>query len=271
MLSLALVLAGSLAVDVKADIVYKRVASQELRLDLYLPKEPLARPVPTVVVIHGGAWMGGKRQDMASLATAIAQQGMAAASVQYRLAPRDKWPAMLEDCQDAVRFLRAGAGQWGLDPKRFGATGGSAGGHLALMLGFADGPMSLPSSRVSVVFNIFGPTDLSKDFPVEAANFVSQAVLGKPYKDAMTEIELFSPIRYVDRTSAPVFTIHGTADTTVPVRQAYRLDEALTKAGVEHQLRIVLGMEHDVDMSNQTVAKGMADGVAFLKRHLRPR
>lgn len=266
-LASALVLTMGIA-DVKSDLTYKTVGGRELKLDLYLPAQPAAEPVPCVVVIHGGAWMSGKREDMAGFCQGLAAQGLAAATVQYRLAPNDRWPAMIDDCADAVKYLRKNAGEHGLDPARFGAAGASAGAHLSLLLAFKDGWTEGGSSRVSVVLNLFGPTDMGQDFQESLRNMVSQAVVGKPYAEAGAEIKALSPITYVKKGVPPVFTIHGDQDTVVPVRQATRLDEAMKAAGAVHEIRIIEGMGHAAEMNRPTFTAALGEAVVFLKDEL---
>jgi acetyl esterase/lipase len=270
MLSLALWCSLSAQPDVDRDIVYREVEGQELKLDFYRPHKADDGVSALVVVFHGGAWMTGKRQDMNELCLALAKEGMAAATVTYRLAPKNRWPAMREDAQEAVRFFRKNAGRYAVDPDRIGAAGGSAGAHLALLLGFTDSVVDGVSARVSAVLNIFGPTDLSQDFDPRLADQVSLSVIGKRYADAAEEVRAFSPLTHVRSTSAPVFTIHGTADQVVPVKQAERLTEALEKAGVVHETVLIKDMEHRVDLMDKEVADAIARGIAFLKERLSP-
>src|SRR5512133_1631627 len=119
------------------NVEYAKIGDQSLHMDIYRPM-PATKPMAAVVVIHGGGWMSGKRQDMAGMATTLSQNGMFAATVSYRLAPKDKWPAMLDDVQTAVRYLRANSKKYNIDPNRIGAGGASAGGHLSLFLGLRD-------------------------------------------------------------------------------------------------------------------------------------
>jgi acetyl esterase/lipase len=267
-LFLALWCAFLVGPDVDRGIVYREVAGERLELDFYRPVKTDDGPSAAVVVIHGGAWVSGKRQDMEDLCRAIAAQGVAAASVSYRLAPKHRWPAMLEDAQAAVRFLRANAARLAIDPARMGAAGGSAGGHLALLLGFTDAPEDGVSSRVQAVLNIFGPTDLSRDFDPVVADQVSWMVIGKKYADANDEIRRFSPVNHVDKHSAPVFTVHGTDDKLVPVQQAKRLEEAMSRAGVHCETVLVDGMGHAVDMKRPEIAQAIESGITFLMARL---
>ncbi len=255
------------------DVLYSRAGGEELRMDIYSPSGSASAMRPAVLVIHGGAWMSGRRQDMAHSAQALADQGFVAATTSYRLAPKSKWPAMLDDVQTAVRFLRKNAAKYGIDQNRIGSAGASAGGHLALMLGFRDLRDAKPleylgeSSRVSAVFNIFGPTDMRRDFPT-SLDVLYTAVLGKPRAQASEEIADASPVRHIDKGDAPVFTIHGKADPLVPFVQAQWLDENLKKAGIVHELHLIEGMGHSIDLGNPAVSSAMQKAVKFLQTHL---
>jgi len=260
--------------SVQTDVVYRTVDGKSMMMDVYSPVSDEAK-LPAVVVIHGGGWTQGKREDMADLCKALANEGFVAATVSYRLAnATTKWPAMLDDVQSAVRYLRGNAAKYHIDPDRMGASGGSAGGHLALLLGLRDTRDTKTdfypkiSSRVSAVFNIFGPVDLSQDFNKAIAGVLCFQVVGKKYEDAGPEIKEFSPINYIDKKSPPIFTMHGTADELVPIKQAHRLDEAMKKAGREHVLWEVEGMGHNVDMSKPKVVEGLQKALQFLKEKL---
>lgn len=270
MLATAILLA-MLRTPAPGTITYRTVEGTELKMDVYQVAEK-SGPAPCVVVIHGGAWMGGKREDMAQIAQMIAANGMVAASISYRLAPKHKWPAMIEDAQAAVRYLRENAEKFNIDPKRIGAAGASAGGHLSLLLGttdgWPDGKTNGTSSKVSAVFNIFGPFDANQDFPVSIGLLLSQTIMGKKFEDAKEDIRLFSPSTYVTKDDAPVFTLHGKEDPLVPFKQAERVDAALKAVGVSHTLRLVDGMKHGIDPSKTEETKGLSDGVKWLKERL---
>ena len=266
---LFLLLVGSPAPET---VTFKTVAGQELKMDVYSPATVSGR-VPAVVVVHGGAWTSGDRTQMAQVCRAIADSGMVAVATSYRLAPTHKWPAMIEDVQDSVRYVRDNAAKLKVDPNRIGAAGASAGGHLSLLLGTTDGwpngnSTGKTSSKVKAVFNLFGPTDLSQDFNRTIANMLSQQVLGKPFAEATAEIKSFSPVTFVTRDAAPVYTVQGKADPLVPYKQAERLDEVLKKNGVPHTLVLVEGMVHGVNQSKPAELKAVADAVAWLKAQL---
>jgi acetyl esterase/lipase len=276
-------LAASLAalpVSVTRGVVYRTApplpnsgAVRELALDFYEPVTAEAGPHPLAIFIHGGSWSGGQRQDMAGFCEKAARHGMAAATVSYRLAPADRWPAMLDDVKAAVRFFRERAGDYKIDPDRIGAAGASAGGHLALLLGAVDDElMAQPypgrSSRVKAVVNVFGPTDLTKDYPEILSAILSQTVLGKPLRDAGDDIRLMSPVNWISAGDAPVFTIHGSADTLVPPKQAERLAEALAKAGIPHETVIVEGLGHQNPDDLPAGAAAVDKALVWLKAKL---
>lgn len=260
------------------DVGYSKLYP-ELKMDIYRPDLATAELKPAVLVIHGGAWMAGTRKDMTQMCEALATQGFVAATVEYRLAPKNKWPAMLDDVQTAVRFLRANSAKYGIDPARLGAAGASAGGHLSLLLGMRDTrdpkPAEYPgySSKVQAVVDLFGPTDLLTDFG-PGMDFVYQAVLGKPKKDATAEIREASPINYIGPQTAPIFIFQGMADTLVPPAQSKKLEAALRKAARPVQSAYIEGLGHDVFSKDAAVQKASMDALAkatqFLKDSLSP-
>ncbi|HRF60095.1 MAG TPA: alpha/beta hydrolase [Fimbriimonadaceae bacterium] len=267
-----------LAFDAKVDmgVVFSKPGGEELKMDIYYPADR-SKPAPALLVLHGGAWIGGNRADMAEFCQAAADRGFVAATASYRLAPNSKWPAMLDDAQTAVRYLRANASKLNIDPKKVAATGASAGGHLALLLGFRDtrdskaGEYATQSSRVKAVLNVFGPTDLTQDYP-PAFDFLFQTVLGKPKKDSAEDIRQASPVTFVAPGAAPVFTIHGTADQIVPVMQAKRLDAALKAKKIDTEMVIIEGMGHEAGGKDEGRRKQFLDAVAkgleFVRKHL---
>ncbi|MFQ3587919.1 MAG: alpha/beta hydrolase [Fimbriimonadaceae bacterium] len=259
--------------SVERDVVYTRAGGEETRMDIFRPAAR-ERPTPAVVVIHGGAWIAGRRQDMDSLAQAFAERGVLAASISYRLAPKHRWPAMIDDAQTAVRYLRFRAGDLNIDPNRIGAAGGSAGGHLALLLGSIETrdekPAEYPdySSRVRAVFNIFGPVDLNQPFPFNVDPIIFM-VMGKRREEAAEQIAQASPINHLSSRSAPTFTLHGDQDRTVSVDQARILDAALKKHGVRHETVIVEGMGHSIEMTKPEVRAAVERGIQWTIEQLR--
>ena len=151
------------------DVVYATANGEDLKLDLYTPAN-LKDPAPLIIYIHGGGWMGGNKAVGRVIASAMAAQGYVSATVGYRLAPKARFPAQVQDVRNAVRFFRANATKYGIDSQRVGAFGHSAGGHLSLMLGLMDPadklageePLNAESSQVQAVVNFVGPTDLTR-------------------------------------------------------------------------------------------------------------
>lgn len=256
------------------DIVYRDVGGTPLKADFYPAALPDENGDPFVIVIHGGAWVSGKRQDMTAVCEALSRANISSATIDYRLAPASKWPAQIDDSQAAVRYFRANAKKYNIRSEKIASLGASAGGHLALLLGFTDTrdklttDHPLTSSRTQAVVNFFGPVDLSKDFAEGFANYISIQVTGKKYDPNDATVKEFSPFFAVDKKSAPVFTIHGEADAVVPPKQAHRLDDALKAAGIFHELRMIPDMGHEIDLKNKACATAVQDAITFLSEQL---
>jgi acetyl esterase/lipase len=263
-----------MAPTVEPDVVYAKVGDVELKMDLYLPAASAPKTNSAVVLIHGGAWISGTRKDMGALANYMATRGLFAASVQYRLAPKHKWPAMLDDVQTSVRFLRANAAKYGYDPKRIGAAGASAGGHLAIFLGARETRDAKPehfpdlSSRVAAVFDIFGPTDMSRDYPA-TVDFLFEQVLGKKRIDASAEIRDASPLLFVKQDAAPMFIFQGLDDPLVNPNQSRYLEAKYKELSLPVEAVYIEGVGHALPVdTNDKVKKGVERGVDWLIKHL---
>lgn len=264
MVSGLLVLAGIIhcshsndKISVARDLVYGQSDGVDLKMDLARSSKG-SGPFPAVVCIHGGAWQAGDKRDMDSFIRQFARNGYVAASVGYRLAPKYQWPAQIEDVKCAVRYLRAHAKDLNIDPNRLFATGASAGGHLALLLGLMEpkdgfegngGNPGEPSAVLGVA-NFFGPTDLATwnvatDFGLSeqkdkktAAQTVLENFLGTSDRGS-TNVLQASPIRYVHAGNPPILTFHGSRDEIVPLGQASALHESLKKAHVPEKLVVM--------------------------------
>jgi acetyl esterase/lipase len=228
------------AVQTIAGQTYAIVNGQPLQLDLARPRAP--GPYPLVVLLHGGGWEGGDRRDMQGDMMELASRGYVAATVSYRLtrAPRNVFPAAVQDVRCAIGWLRARADSFAIDPTRVGALGFSAGAHLASMLGVAatepalDGPCGAPAAAaVQAVVSVAGPQDLRVDGPytAEQERLVTN-FLGVFPGDAPAVARLASPIAHVGAGDAPFLLVHGTDDRLVPVQHARRMEAALRAAGV---------------------------------------
>ena len=241
------------------NVEYARVDDKPLLLDLYIP-QGLTGPLPVVVWVHGGGWyLGDKSFPQALRLTA---RGYAVASLNYRLSPEALFPAQIEDCKAAVRWLRAHAAQYGLDPERIGAWGASAGGHLVALLGTSGEAAELEgtlgehpeeSSRVHAVCDYFGPTDFLQeigqpcDIDRASPDCPEALLLGGPLQERPEAVRLANPITYIRPDNPPFLIMHGDCDMVVPLHQSQLLYEALTAAGVPAALSIVGGAGHGFD------------------------
>ena len=233
------------------DLEYGRADGRAMRLNLYLPENG-QKPLPLLIWIHGGAWRTGSK-DNPSPALRFTAEGYAVAHVGYRLSQEAKFPAQIHDCKAAVRWLRANAQKYNLDPNKFAAWGGSAGGHLVALLGTSGGVANLEgsvndlkdSSRVQAVVDWFGPTDLLLNPSAQSApdSPVAQ-LLGGPVAENREKAAQASPITYVSKDAPPFLIMHGDQDHTVPFRQSELLYTALKKAGVDTTLVPMKGAGH---------------------------
>lgn len=233
------------------NVVYGTGGGRDLTLNLARPKAS-AGPAPCVVVLHGGAWAHGRKERHDDIVRMLAARGYVAATVGYRLSDEDPFPAQVEDAKCAVRFLRAHADRYGIDPGRIGAVGFSAGAHLAMLLGVTDkadgmegtGGWADQSSKVGAVVSFFGPTDLTApemfgDFSPPLKQLIGGWLSQKP-----EAFRRASPLYHVGPTSAPMLLIQGTNDLMVNWRQATRMAEALTKHDVDGRVELLIGQGH---------------------------
>ena len=236
------------------DIEYGNVNGRPLLLDLYRPKEQ-SEPLPGVLFIHGGGWSGGKRSDYKYYCVRFPQMGYVVATVSYRLVGEATFPACVEDVKCAVRWMRAHAEEYGIDPDRIAAIGGSAGGHLSMMLGYAADVPELEgagghaeySSAVQAVVNLYGPTDLTPEEFHEHPTLVS-FFGGKTFSEAEDQYRLASPLTHLKAGAPPTLVIHGTDDDVVPVAQADLLVERLKELEVPHAYLRMQGYPHTLDI-----------------------
>ena len=227
------------------DLEYGRADGRAMLLDVYLPQKG-QKPLPLVIWIHGGAWMSGSKDDP-SPALRFTADGYAVAHVGYRLSQEARFPAQIHDCKAAVRWLRANAQNYNLDPNKFAAWGGSAGGHLVALLGTSGGAPELEghvndlkeSSRVQAVVDWFGPTDFlqignaESDLQHNAPDSPESKLIGGAVLENKEKAAKASPISYVSKDAPPFLIMHGDRDRTVPFNQSELLYAALKKAGVD--------------------------------------
>lgn len=241
-------------VEVVRDVEYGQGGGHPLLLDIYRPQQRSERPIPAVIWIHGGGWRAGDKAT-ASNAPAIADHGYFAVSINYRLSGEAAFPAAIEDCKCAVRWLRANAAKYGVDPDRIGVWGGSAGGHLALLVAAAGADAGLEgkggnegvSSRVQAVCSFFGPADFTdatrKQWGQRGAGGVAKFLGGTA--DEVPELwVLASPATHVSPDDPPTLMVHGEEDPVVPIGQSEYMLAKLQDAKVPAQLIRVKNAGH---------------------------
>jgi acetyl esterase/lipase len=230
-------------VEVREKIVYSKVDDRELLLDAFVPQVQGQRPA--VLVVHGGAWRSGNRQQLRSYATALAKRGIVCFAIDYRLAPKYKFPAQIDDCRAAVKWIRDNAADYQVDAKRLGAIGYSAGGHLVCLLATSGEQPSekngFVDTRLKAVVAGGAPTDF-RSFP-DNGRWAEYWMGG----DLQTQPDLFrnaSATVFVDKDDPPVFFFNGTDDSVVPVSWSKSCYEALKASGVKTEMHTIAGAGH---------------------------
>jgi acetyl esterase/lipase len=247
------------------------------KLDIYVPKSD--KPLPLVIWVHGGGWTGGSKEGGPALK--LLDKGYAVAAINYRFSQHAVFPAQIEDCQSAVRFLRANAKQYNLNPDAFGAWGASAGGHLVALMGTAGdeksfekiGKVKEGSAKVQAVCDWFGPIDFvvmsekaSSDALKDPGKNPLAKLIGGPVLENKEKALRASPLKYLSKDSAPFLIMHGDKDPLVPVGQSELFHEALKKAGVESTLLVAKGAGHDGRVAEGENGKKI---VEFFDKHLK--
>ncbi len=262
-------------VVVRRDLVYGEGGGRPLKLDLVLPQPEPEKPLPLIVFVHGGAWRGGdKAGGVGRVAPFVATGNYVGATIGYRLSGEAAWPAQIHDCKAAIRWLRANAKQYHIDPDRIGVWGSSAGGHLVNMLGTSAGVEALEgaggspghSTRVQCVVPFCGPTNFLAPQRFEGGRRPSAVdmLLGGSVEEHRELAGEASPITHVSADDPPFLLVHGTADPIVPFEQAEMFHEALKEAGVDVTLVRIVGGDHAV--GGEEVMRRVA---AFFEKHLR--
>jgi acetyl esterase/lipase len=262
------------AIVFENDIEYSNPDDQHLQIDMARPDGD--GPYPTVICIHGGGFRAGNRQGYDGLIKKLAKHGYVAITVEYRLAPKYQFPAAVYDVKAAVRWLRANAAKYHVDPERIGVMGGSAGGHLAQFLGVTaglkrfegDGGNPEQSSRVACVVNFYGPSDFTKSYgkSVDAAEVLPLFLGGNLEQARRRHIEA-SPLYWVTPDAAPTLCVHGTKDQYVAFEQAEWIVDRLKAAGVEAELLPMVGSMHG--FKGEVEEKAEAAMIAFFDKHLK--
>lgn len=257
-------------VEVTYSQPYVQRDSGPLLADVYVPKGE--GPFPGVLVVHGGAWHLGNRAQLAGIAQIIAEHGMTAVAINYRLAPDHKFPAQIDDCKAAVRWMRTEAAKWKIDPEHVGGFGYSAGAQLVSLLGTTspqdglegvDDAAKLPSTRLQAVAAGGTPCD----FRVIPADVDGLAFwLGGSPAQVPEQYRLASPAAFVSSDDPPFFLFHGESDELVPVASPTQMRAALAAAGVSAELYVVPKLGHIACCLSQDA---IGHAVGFLELHLK--
>jgi acetyl esterase/lipase len=274
-------------VEYLPDLTYCTVDNTEMKLDLARPKDGTG-PFPAVVCVHGGGWHMGTRKMYTAWVLELARNDYVAVSVSYRLTPKYQFPCQINDVKCAVRWLRANADKYKVDPERIGCIGDSAGGHLVCLLGTTskkdgldgDGGYAEQSSAVKCVVAYYPPTDLTIVHEVirdgkapfleglYAKKVVEDLLGGPPEKVGADKYAKCSPVCYACKEAAPMLLIHGTADKLVPIEQSKLLEKKLKEAGAEATvLPIEKGGHGFWGKDSETAAMAAME---FFAKHLKP-
>lgn len=250
-------------VKMERDLSYIADGDASQKLDLYLPETMPEQRLPLIVHIHGGGWQGGSKFPCP--VARMAASGYVVASIEYRFSQKALFPAQIQDCQAAIRWLRAHSEKYGIDAERIGAVGGSAGGHLSALVGMSGGKNAFPviggnedqSDRVQAVCNIFGPANFAtviqqaaddknvrNIFQFNSPRDPYSSLIGVGLGADTEKTNAVSPIHYVSEDNPPMLILHGTHDTLVPYAQSVELEAALKAKGVKVWLQTLPGSGH---------------------------
>jgi len=221
------------------NVLFASPGGHDLRMDLYVPDSP--QPAPVVIWIFGGSWRIGSKGYHVNLRD-LTKYGIAVAAIQYRLSGVATYPSQIEDCKAAAQWLRTEGPRYGIDPRQVAASGESAGGHLAALLGAIEG-----TPRIRAVCALYPPTDLvslGRQYANPKRPSAMELLLGGPIERKLHLAAEASPLDRVRSDAPPFFIIHGADDTLVPVEQSRHLHRRLESLGVESRLEIVPGKPH---------------------------
>lgn len=257
------------------DLEIAKLGEFPLLADMAYLKEKSAAPRPVMYIIHGGGWVGGSK----NLNLDWAQKGYFVFSVDYRLSKVAKWPAQIEDCKLALRWLRAHAKEYNIDPNKVGVYGHSAGGHLVCCMATLTDPKwdvgdyKDQSSAVQCVVDLAGPSDLTTYFKNQPKSI--EGLFGQAGVDDPKILAEASPVNHMRTDLPPFMILHGDMDKAVPISQAEEMVAALKKAGSPAQFITVHNAGHSFGhakgdpVPQPTIAEQQAAVLAFIDKHLK--
>jgi acetyl esterase/lipase len=253
------------------DVVFKEVDAHVLAMDIYRPKDD-ETPNPLILIFHGGYWKAGDKANNQFHAIEFVDMGYTVASVSYRLSGDAPYPANVEDLYDAVRFLTENASTYSIDPDRIATWGGSAGGHLASLVGLAaNSPGYVPADRIDAsafkaVVSIYGINDLT--LPIQRMDKSTEQYIGASWDQAPATYAEASPVNHVDANAPPVLLIHGSIDGSVSVLNSDSLEEKLKETGVPVVYDRVEGWPHIMDFFSPIGERTLWFEYQFLLKHM---
>ncbi len=247
-------------------ITYSQVGNHELKLDAFVPHAE--GPHPAVLVVHGGAWRSGNRKQLRGYATTLAERGFVSFAIDYRLAPANKFPAQIDDCRNAVKWIRKNAAEYKTDPARLGAIGYSAGGHLGSLLGTTGEAPTAENgnidTRLQAVVAGGAPTDF-RWFP-DGGNW-AEFLMGGNIKSMPEKFKAASTAAFIDEKDSPMFFFNGDKDRLVPLIWSKPCCDSLKRAGVRSELYVVKGAGHLQAAADLTA---LQKAYEFLQSELQP-
>jgi len=258
------------SVSANPDVVFQKGEGYELKLNLFTPKNS-TKALPLVVMVHGGCWIDGGRADYNYYGVKLAQLGYAAATVDYRVADQARYPAAVDDVRNAVQWLKDHAKTYNIDPDRIALLGGSAGGHLVELIGYAANTPTKqhpegPGPKVKAVVAFYGWSDLTD--PAVRDPYWNEAFLGKKYAVAPELYKEASPITHVSKQSPPTILLQGTIDAVVPMGQSVKLAKALEANHVPYIYVPFEGQFHAFDFFQDTTERSLYFIEKFLAEYL---
>lgn len=261
--------------SVQQDVPYGTIGGHPLLLDIYEPGGHTSDLRAAVVLIHGGGWTSFDKSTMRSMGTFLARSGFVAFAVDYRLlhGTENRWPAQLDDVRRAVRWIRANAEKYDVDPDHIGAFGHSAGAQLAALLGMedtldnSDPALAKYSSRVQAVVDVSGPSDFTTHREPDSDAFLAN-FFGGDYAHRAKVWQDASPVFHVSKNDSPFLIVHGTQDADVPLAQAQELADKLKQAGVP--VKFVTVEDVHTFRTPEARKRLALETLAFFVQYLRP-